>query len=138
MTIARLEFAGFIKKAEVRQAGEQTINELSICKKRRTKEGEEPSFDWYRVTLWKAAEFQLPKLVKGSYISGSGEFTSRSYVDKNGVKQSSMEIKCTSFDVEVVTKADFEGVAAAPASAPPVVKKPAALAPESDDMAVPF
>lgn len=124
MTILRLAFAGQIKKAEHRNAAGKSLVELSICKKNRTKQGEPDAFTWVRVTLWEPAEFQAPKLVKGSFIAGTGDLTARSYDGKDG-KATSLEVSCRSFDVEV---SDAES-STAPAQAPrPTRPAPAAQA----------
>lgn len=117
MTIYRLAFAGIIKKAEHRTAGDKQIVEVSICKKNKTKEGEDDSYTWIRITVWQPPDFMAPRLVKGSFIAGSGEMTTRSY-EKDGVKATAIEVRCQSFDVEVETTSFTEG--AAPArTAPP-------------------
>ena len=121
MTILRLTFAGQIKKAEWKNAAGKSICELSVCKKNKAKEGEEPTFTWVRVTLWEPADFQTPKLATGNFLAGSGEMTMRSYIDKTGAKGVSCEVSCRSFDVEV---------AAAGEQAPPVATDPAAAQPK--------
>jgi single-stranded DNA-binding protein len=100
MTIFRLTFAGEIKKADTKSVGGKSLVELSICKKNRTKDGDPESYTWLRIGLWEPAQFQIPKLVKGSFIAGSGELTLRSYEGKDG-KATSLECRCSSFDVEV-------------------------------------
>jgi single-stranded DNA-binding protein len=106
MTIFRLAFAGEIKRIEFRTVGNDQLAEFSICKKNKTKDGEEDSFTWATISLWKPASFQLPKLVKGAFVAGSGEFHLRSYVDKEGLKRQSAECRCTSYDVEVAGPAE--------------------------------
>lgn len=100
MSLFRLIFAGQIKKAEHKDAGGKPIVEVSICRKNRTKEGQPDAFTWVRVTIWSPAAFQAPKLVKGAFIAGSGEMIARSY-EKDGVKGTSIEVSCQSFDIEV-------------------------------------
>jgi single-stranded DNA-binding protein len=111
MTILRLAFAGVVKKAEHRTAAGKSLVEVSICKKNRTKQGEPDAFTWIRVTLWEPAEFQAPKLVKGSFIAGTGDLTARSYEGKDG-KAVSLEVSCRSFDVEVSDGAPAESAPA--------------------------
>ena len=100
MTVLRISFAGEIKKADVKSVGGKSLVELSICKKNRTKDGEPEAYTWLRIALWSPAAFQVPKLVKGSFIAGTGELTLRSYEGKDG-RASSLECSCSSFDVEV-------------------------------------
>jgi single-stranded DNA-binding protein len=117
MTILRLAFAGVVKKAEHRTAAGKSLVEVSICKKNRTKQGEPDAFTWIRVTLWEPAEFQAPKLVKGSFIAGTGDLTARSYEGKDG-KATSLEVSCRSFDVEVSDGGDAQAAPAQSAPAP--------------------
>lgn len=100
MTVFRLTFAGEIKRVESRMAGDKPIMEVSICKKNRGKPSEDPVFTWVRVTIWSPAAFQVNKIIKGAFIAGSGEMMMRSY-EVEGVKRSSLEVSCQSFDVEV-------------------------------------
>ncbi len=111
MTVLRLSFAGQIKKAEHRTAAGKSLVEVSICKKNRTKQGEPEAFTWVRVTVWEPAEFQAPRLIKGSFIAGTGDLTARTYDGKDG-KATSLEVSCRSFDVEVSDGAEQQ---AAPA-----------------------
>lgn len=98
--IFRISFAGQITKADVKQISEKTLVEVSLCKKHKGRNGGEDTFTWLRVNVWEPADFQLPKLVKGSFIAGSGDFQLRSY-EKDGQKGTSAECRCSSFDVEV-------------------------------------
>ena len=116
MTIMRLTFAGTITKAEPKMAGDKPIVEVSLCKKHKSK-GED-TFTWIRVTIWQPAEFQVAKLVKGNFIAGHGDVQLRSY-EHNGEKRSSLEVRCTSFDVEVAAQeVRGETAAAAPSRSP--------------------
>lgn len=112
--ILRMSFAGLITKADVKQIGEKTLVEVSLCKKHKGRNGGEDTFTWLRVNIWEPADFQLPKLVKGSFIAGSGDFQLRSY-EKDGQKGASAECRCTSFDIEVsdtVTSETHKGTSA--------------------------
>lgn len=100
MSLLRIAFAAPINKVEIKEVGGKVLAEISICRKNRVKEGDPESFTWLRIALWTPPAFMIPKLVKGSFIAGSGEFTLRSY-DKDGVKRQSAECNCQSFDVEV-------------------------------------
>ena len=118
MTVFRLGFAGEIKRIEFRTVGQDQVAEFSICKKNKTKDGEEESFTWATISLWKPASFQLPRLVKGAFVAGSGEFHLRSYVDKTGLKRQSAECRCTSYDVEIAGHNEAAS-ALAPVAQPP-------------------
>ena len=96
----RINFSGHIKQSEIKKAGDKTIVELSLCHKNYTKPGAEESYTWLRVTVWEPKSFQLPQFTKGFFVAGSGEFTIRSYVNKDGVKQQSAECRSSSFDID--------------------------------------
>jgi hypothetical protein len=98
-------YAGHIKKVEHKQVGGKALVDLSLCKKQKGRNGAEDSFVWLRVSLWEPAAFMIPKLVKGAFISGSGEFSVRTY-DKDGVEKISMECRSGSFDVEIAGDAE--------------------------------
>jgi single-stranded DNA-binding protein len=101
VTLLRISFAGEIKKAEHKTAGDKPLVEASICRKHKGRNGAEDTYTWLRVTIWQPADFQAPKLVKGAFIAGTGDVELRSYVDKDGKPGKSLECRCTSFDVEV-------------------------------------
>ncbi len=101
MSLLKLLFAGEIKKIEMRQVGARSLAEVSVCKKNRTKEGDEESYTWANITIWGPfPDWMGPKLVKGAMIAGSGDATLRSYL-KDGVKRQSLDVNCQSMDVEV-------------------------------------
>lgn len=138
MTTLRLFFAGQIKKAETRMAGDTPILELSVCKKNYAKAGVEPTFTWVNCTIFKPADFQVQKCVKGAFVAGSGEFTTRSYKDKDGKDKVSSDVRCNSFDVECGSDASDAQPekATAPARAKPAHRpyvQPTAVAAAVDD-----
>jgi hypothetical protein len=94
----RLQFSGEIRKCEHKTLGGKPMVELQICKKNYAKQGDEPSFTWIRVAVWEPKEFQ--HFHEGGFVAGSGEFSMRSFLNKDGVKQQSAEVRCGSFDVE--------------------------------------
>lgn len=116
MTILKAQFAGEIKKADHKEVGGKKLVELSICKKNRTRQGEPDSFTWLKVALWEPADFQIPKLVKGAFVAGSGDMQARTFDGKEG-KQSSLECRCTSFDLEVSDGQPRQQAATAPSAA---------------------
>ena len=93
MTTFRLNFAGFVTKAEHRNAGSKPIIELSICKKNKVKEGEPEAYTWIKVTCWDVPQFMADKLVKGAFVAGSGDMKLRSYMNKDGAKAVSCEVQ---------------------------------------------
>ncbi len=100
MSVFRLSFSGKITKAEARRAGDKNILEVSLCKKNYAKQGEEAHFTWIRATIWDPPEWITSKAIKGAFISGSGEFSMRSY-EKDGVKHTNAEVRCGSYDCEI-------------------------------------
>lgn len=100
MSTFKLMFAGHIKNAEHKTVGGKPMVEVSLCRKNKTKEGDPEQFTWVRVTCWDVKDFQATKMVKGSYISGIGDCILRSYVNKEGVKAQSLEVRCGSFDID--------------------------------------
>ncbi len=135
MTILRMSFAGKAMKVESKMAGDKPLLEVSLCKKVKGRNGGEDTFTWIRATIWQPPEFMVAKLVKGCFVAGSGEFTSRSFDGKEG-KQTAMEVRCTSFDIEVGESVGGDGEAAPrPSVAPSRASGPSrpAAAPLSDD-----
>ncbi len=120
MTIMRIAFAGEIKKAEHKTVGDKALVEVSLCRKHKGRNGGEDTYTWLRVCLWQPADFQTPKLVKGAFIAGSGDVELRSFMNKDNVKQQSLECRCTSFDVEVTEGRTQESSAIAHHAAKPV------------------
>lgn len=100
MAIMRMQFAAPITKVEHKEVGGTPLSEVSVCKKNRTKEGQEPTFSWIRISVWGAPAWMQAKLIKGAMIAGSGEYTLRSY-EVDGLKRQSAEVNCQSFDVEI-------------------------------------
>jgi single-stranded DNA-binding protein len=94
----RLQFSGEARKVEHKTIGGKAAVEIQLCKKNYAKQGDEPSFTWVRVMVWEPKEFQTFR--EGGFVAGSGEFTVRSYTDKDGNKKQSAEVRCTSFDIE--------------------------------------
>ncbi len=123
MTLMRMIFAGHAKKVESKMAGDKPILEVSLCKKV-SKAGVEPAvFTWIRVTIWQPPDWMTQRLVKGSFVAGSGEFTSRSFDGKDG-KQTALEVRSTSFDIEVGDAAPSDAVAAQQQRPAPVKPAP--------------
>ncbi len=136
MTILRIHFAGEIKKVEHRQAGDKPVMSLSICKKNYAKQGEEATFTWLNVSVWgPLPDWLVNKAIKGGFIAGSGEFSLRSYTDKNGQKAVSAECRATSFDVESAGTSDATPEPAPVKAAP---RKPAPATAADDSESPPF
>jgi single-stranded DNA-binding protein len=97
----KLLFSGEIKKADLKSINGKAMVELSICKKNKTKEGEEASFTWIKCAVWDCPEWLAPKLVKGTFVAGCGDFTLRSYPAKDGTKGVSADVRCSGYDITV-------------------------------------
>ena len=140
MTTLRITFAGYIAKAEHKQAGDKALVEVSIKKTHKGRNGNPDDYTWLRVNIWQPADFQVPLLVKGAFIAGSGDVQLRSYVAKDGSKGHSLECRSTSFDVEVAATIPKDGAAPSqPAPAPaPTGPKKYTPPPLDDSESVPF
>lgn len=135
MTLLRLSFAGQIKRADTKNVGGKDLIEVSLCRKQKGRAGAEDTFAWIKVSIWEPAAFQVPKLVKGAFIAGSGEFSARSYDGKDG-KATSMEVRCSSFDVEVESGGGEGSRDEHPAKAAP--RQQAPIGGGADDSEPPF
>ncbi len=112
----RLFFSGEARKVELKTIGDKPAVQIQLCKKNYAKKGDEPTFTWITVLVWEPKELQT--FVEGGFVAGSGEFTMRSYTDKDGNKRQSAEVRCTSFDVETPRHADAPAMAPATKQAP--------------------
>jgi single-stranded DNA-binding protein len=101
MSMLRLIFAGQVKRAEAKQAGAKPVLELSICRQHKAKTGEEPTYTWARITVWEPQPWQIERAVVGSMVAGCGDVQLRGYVKKDGTHDRSLDVRCTSFDLEV-------------------------------------
>lgn len=110
----KLCFSGEIRKVEYKQAGQKSICEVQLCRKNYTKEGEEPTFTWIKATIWEPKDWQTAGLNVGCYIAGIGEFSMRSFTDKDGNKRQAAEVRVNAMDLDVPKPA----AAATPAPAP--------------------
>lgn len=139
MSILRLQYSGRITKAEHKEAAGKPICEVSICKKVPAKGQDPERFDWVRITIWQPPEWAAPRLIKGNYISGSGDLTMRPY-DKDGVKKYSLEVRCGSYDFEVEELAARESADVIHRAAPAPIRPAMGSAPKNgnDDDEVPF
>lgn len=135
MTIARLTFSGSIKKVEHKNVGGKALAEVSICKKQKGRNGAEDTFLWVRVNCWEPAEFQISKLVKGAFIAGTGDLSTRAFTDSAGKNQVSLEVRCGSFDFEVEAVTESTAPVATSAPAP---RRPAPVATAIGDDEPPF
>lgn len=125
----RLHFAGEIRKSETKTLGGKQMVEVQLCQKNYAPKDQEPSFTWLRIAVWEPKDFTLAKLGVGMFIAGSGEFSLRSFMNKDGVKQQSAEVRCSNFDIDGPRQG--EATAQAAPIAKPAPRVPAAAADES-------
>jgi single-stranded DNA-binding protein len=134
MSIFRLNFSGEVRKPQVKTIGADQAVEFQLMRKNYGK-GPEATFTWIRVTLFKPQAWQIEQCREGGFVSGSGEFTLRSF-EQDGVKRQSAEVRCSSFDL------DGPRTGAAPASeapaASPVARRAPSIPAKTDDAEPPW
>lgn len=132
MSVFRLNFSGEVRKSQTKTIGQDQAVEFQIMRKNYAKSSDEASFTWIRVTLFKPQPWQIQQCQDGRFVSGSGEFTLRSF-EKDGVKRQSAEVRCSSFDL------DGPRVDQAADSAPAPMPKPGPRIPaKADDSEPPW
>ena len=101
MTVFRMSFSGEVRKPTVKEYDGKKILSVQLMKKNYNKDkSAEASYTWLSVTIFDAKSFQIAQFVDKAFVSGSGEFTMRSYVDKDGSKRQSADVRCNSMDVD--------------------------------------
>lgn len=101
MTQMRISFSGEVRKPVVREYDGKKILSFQVMKKNYNKDkSAEASYTWLNVTVFDAKPFQIAQFAEKSFVAGSGEFTLRSYVDKDGSKRQSADVRCNSMDVD--------------------------------------
>lgn len=128
MSRLHLSFSGEAKYTAVKDVGDKKVLEFQIAKKNYSKERlskEDEQWTNIRVTMFGASQIDIDRVKDGVFVSGSGEFSVRSYVDKNGVKKHSNEVRVSAFGL------DTAYVGREQAEAAPV--KPRVPAPVADD-----
>lgn len=106
MTQFKLQFSGEIKKSREFNMGTKHAFELQLMKKNYAPQGAEPSWTWIKVMVVDPKDFQKDWFTEGKFIAGSGELSLKSYINKDVVKQQSIEIRCSSYDID----APYSGV----------------------------
>ena len=99
-------FSGEIKKCREFNMGAKPAFELKLMKKNYAAQGAEQTWTWIKVIVVDPKDFQKNWLVEGGYIAGSGELSTKSFTNKDGVKLNEVEIRCTSYDID----APYSGV----------------------------
>ena len=122
MPTMRLSFSGECRKPQIKDIGGKQAVEFQLMRKNYVPQGQEASFTWIRCTVFSPQPWQIEQCQEGKFVAGSGEFTLRSYTDKDGAKRQSAEVRVQSFDLD----GPHTGHTAAPAAgAPAPSPKPA-------------
>jgi single-stranded DNA-binding protein len=101
MTQMRMIFSGEVRKPVVREYDGKSILSFQIMRKNYNKDpAAEKSYTWLNVTVFDAKPFQIAQFAEKAFVAGSGEFTLRSYADKDGSKRQSADVRCNSMDVD--------------------------------------
>ena len=120
MTVFRMSFSGEVRKPTVKEYDGKKILSVQLMKKNYNKDkSAEATYTWLSVTIFDAKPFQVAQFVDKAFVAGSGEFIMRSYVDKDGSKRQSADVRCNSMDVD---SAYVEREQAEPAPVPRVQK----------------
>ena len=128
----RLQFSGEVRKPQTKTIGADQAIEFHLMRKNFGK-ADPATFTWIRITLFKPAAWQFEQVQEGKFIAGSGEFTLRSFVDKDGLKRQSAEVRAQSFDIDGPRTGEAQ--VATPAPAPKPMPAPTA---KDDDSEPPF
>lgn len=128
MATMRLSFSGEVRKPQTKEIGGKPAIEFQIMRKNYVSAGSEPTFTWIRCTLFSPQPWQIDQCQEGKFICGSGEFTLRSYVNKDGQKVQSAECRVQSFDIDG-PRTDERPAASAPSPTP---RRPAPVADDLD------
>jgi single-stranded DNA-binding protein len=109
-------FSGEVRKPVVREYDGKNILSFQLMKKNYNKDkSAEASYTWLNVTVFDAKPFQVQQFAEKAFVAGSGEFTLRSYADKDGSKRQSADVRCNSMDVDSAYVGPGETAEPAPA-----------------------
>ena len=101
MTQMRISFSGEVRKPVVREYDGKSILSFQVMKRNYNKDkSAEASYTWLNVTVFDAKPFQIAQFAEKAFVAGSGEFTLRTYADKDGSKRQSADVRCNSMDVD--------------------------------------
>jgi hypothetical protein len=117
-----LSFSGEAKYVAVKDVGDKKVLEFQVAKKNYSKEKlskEDEQWTNLRVTLFGASQFDIDRVKDGVFVSGGGEFSARSYVDKAGVKKQSLDCRVQAFGLDAAYIGREQGQTAEAAQANP-------------------
>ena len=112
-SMAKIQIIGNVgRDPEMRMTPNGTaVCEFSVAVNRVSKSGGERSeqTDWYRVSCWgKQAQTAQEIVQKGQQVYVDGRFSPRTYMNKDNVEKTSLDISCNDFQL-LGRRADREG-----------------------------
>lgn len=142
-------YSGDVRKPQVKDIGGKKAVEFQLMRKNYAKDqAAEATFSWVRVTVFDVKDWQVEQCQEGRFVSGHGEFTMRSFTDKDGNKRQSAEVRSTSFQLDAPRTEDKGAIghhAAKPydsqanrAGDPPRAPRRPAPSPDDDPNSPPF
>jgi hypothetical protein len=138
MSNFRLSFSGEIKKSREFNMGTKPAFEIQLMKKNYVAKDAEPSWTWIKVLVVDPKDFQKDWLAEGKYIAGSGEFSLKSFTNKDGVKLNGVEVRCSSFDIDAPYSGASQQSEPAPVANKPALKRHMPAPVNDDDFQPPF
>lgn len=103
MSRFHMTFSGEAKYVTVKDVGDKKVLEFQVAKKNYSKEKlskEDEQWTNLRVTFFGASQVDIDRVKDGVFVSGGGDFSVRSYVDKAGVKKHSNEVRVSAFGLD--------------------------------------
>lgn len=101
MSRFHIEFSGQVRKPEVRDMGDKKILSFQLMKKNYAKDkNAEPTWTHVNFTLFDAKPFQIDQFKQDVFVAGGGEFSMRSWVDKDGNKRQSADVRIDNFGLD--------------------------------------
>jgi single-stranded DNA-binding protein len=129
-----MEFSGQVRKPEVRDMGDKKILSFGLMRKNYEKDkSAEPTWTHVRFMLFDAKPVHIEWAKADNFIAGGGSFSMRSWVDKDGNKKQSADVRIDSFGMDAAFVEREQGEAA------PAQKAQRNVAPaKADDSEPPF
>ena len=98
-----MTFSGEAKYVTVKDVGDKKVLEFQVAKKNYSKEKlskEDEQWTNLRITFFGASQVDIERVKDGVFVSGGGDFSVRSYVDKAGVKKHSNDVRVSAFGLD--------------------------------------
>lgn len=89
-------FSGEAKYVSIKDVGDKKVLEFQIAKKNYSKERvskEDEQWTNLRVSMFGAHQMDIDRIKDGVFVTGSGDLSVRSYIDKAGVKKQSNDVR---------------------------------------------